>query len=124
MTLSCFRGTSPPMNTHTYSHTKRRKINPPFVHSCVQPPPNQPFLSSYARQSGLLHLILLGGVGGGGVRLYCYISPYSHKLLRKITVATCNHQVDSPVYLWPDICSHAWQAQKKSMVTHDTECPF
>ena len=46
---------------------------------------------------------------------------YPHKPLRKIEVTICNHQADSPLYVWPDvvICKST-----KSMVTHDTECPY
>ena len=48
---------------------------------------------------------------------------YPHKLLRKIKVTICNHQVDSPLYVWPDVWSGDMQF-RKSMVTHDTECPY
>ena len=30
---------------------------------------------------------------------------YPHKSIQKINVTICNHHVDSPVYLWPAICS-------------------
>ena len=38
---------------------------------------------------------------------------YPQKPLRKIKVATCNRQVDSPFYLWPDVCSGTLQAKKR-----------
>ena len=28
---------------------------------------------------------------------------YPHKPLRKIKVTTCNHQADSPLYVWSDV---------------------
>ena len=40
----------------------------------------------------------------------------------KIEVTICNHQADSPLYVWPDIWSVDLQVQK-STVIHDTECP-
>ena len=48
---------------------------------------------------------------------------YQHKPLRKIKVAICNNQVDSLFYLW-HVCSGDLLAKKKSMVVHDTECPY
>ena len=30
---------------------------------------------------------------------------YPHKPLRKIKVTICNHQADSPLYVWPDVGS-------------------
>ena len=39
---------------------------------------------------------------------------YPHKPLGKIKVDICNHQVDSPFYLWPDVCSGDMQAQKRA----------
>ena len=48
---------------------------------------------------------------------------YPHKPLRKIEVTICNHKADSPLYdvmmLDPVICKF-----KKSIVKHDTECPY
>ena len=40
---------------------------------------------------------------------------------RKIKVTICNHQIDSPLYVWLDlvICK-----VRKSMITHDTECLY
>ena len=29
---------------------------------------------------------------------------YPHKPLRRIEVAICNHQVDSPFHMYPDVC--------------------
>ena len=33
------------------------------------------------------------------------IHTYPHKPLRKIKVTICNHQADSPLYVWPDVRS-------------------
>ena len=33
------------------------------------------------------------------------------------------HQADSPFYVWPDVWSGICKL-KKSMVIHDTECPY
>ena len=49
---------------------------------------------------------------------------YEHKPLRKIKGIICNHQGDSPFYLWPDDGSGDLQAKIKSMVIHDTECRY
>ena len=38
---------------------------------------------------------------------------YEHKTLRNIEVTICNHQADSPLYVWPDVCSGEFQVQKK-----------
>ena len=43
--------------------------------------------------------------------------------LRKIKVAICNHQADSPLYVWHDVWAGDLQIYK-SMVIHDTECPY
>ena len=40
---------------------------------------------------------------------------YQHKSLRKIKVTSYYHQVDSRIYLWPDICFGDLQAKKKSV---------
>ena len=42
----------------------------------------------------------------------------------KIKVAICNHQVDSRIYVWPDVYSGDLRAKKESMVIHDTEYPY
>ena len=34
-----------------------------------------------------------------------------------------NHQADSPLYVWPDVWSANLQVHK-SMVIHNTECPY
>ena len=44
--------------------------------------------------------------------------------MRKIELVIYNHQVDSPFYLWPDICYIDLQAKKKSMVIYDTQFPY
>ena len=49
---------------------------------------------------------------------------YPHKLLMKTEVAICNHQVDSPFYLWPNVCSGDLHAKEKTIAIHDTECPY
>ena len=35
-----------------------------------------------------------------------------------------NHQADSPLYVWPDVWSADLHLLIKSMVIHDTECPY
>ena len=45
-----------------------------------------------------------------------------HKSLTKTEAAIDNHQVDSPFYLWPDVCSSV--SKEKGMAIHDTECPY
>ena len=35
-----------------------------------------------------------------------------------------NHQADSPHYVWPDVWSADLHVLIKSMVIHDTECPY
>ena len=35
-----------------------------------------------------------------------------------------NHQADSPLYAWPDVWSADLHLLVKSMVIHDTECPY
>ena len=47
---------------------------------------------------------------------------YPTHTLRKIKVTICNHQADSPLYVWPDVLSGDLQVTKR-MVIHDTECP-
>ena len=49
---------------------------------------------------------------------------YPHKPPKNIKVTICYHQVDSPIYLWPDVCFGDLQAKKKTVVIHDTECPY
>ena len=39
----------------------------------------------------------------------------------KVTI--CNHQDDSPLYMWPDVGLVTCKF-RKSMVIHDTECPY
>ena len=34
------------------------------------------------------------------------------------------HQADSPLYVWPDVWSADLHLLMKSMVIHDTECPY
>ena len=43
---------------------------------------------------------------------------YLLKPLRKIKMTVCNHQADSPLYVWSDVWSSGLQ------VIYDTECPF
>ena len=43
---------------------------------------------------------------------------------RTIKVTICNHQVNRPVQLWPDVCFGDLQAKNKSVVIHGTECPY
>ena len=35
---------------------------------------------------------------------------YPDKPLKNIKIVICNHQVDRPLYLWPDVCSGDLQA--------------
>ena len=35
-----------------------------------------------------------------------------------------NHQADSPLYVWPDVWSVDFHLLIKSMVIHDTKCPY
>ena len=49
---------------------------------------------------------------------------YPHKPSRKIEVTICNHQADSPLYVWPDVWSGDLQVLENYMVIHDTECPY
>ena len=35
-----------------------------------------------------------------------------------------NHQADSPLYVWPDVWSADLHLLIKSMIIHDTECPY
>ena len=35
-----------------------------------------------------------------------------------------NHQADSPLYVWPNVWSADLHLFMKSMVIHDTECPY
>ena len=41
----------------------------------------------------------------------------------KMSPCMCSHQADSQLYVWPDVWSGDLQVQK-TMVTHDTECPY
>ena len=42
-----------------------------------------------------------GTLGGDKMRMLTHT--YQHKPLRKIKVTICNHQADSPLYVWPDV---------------------
>ena len=44
---------------------------------------------------------------------------YPHKPLRKIKVTICNHQADSPLYVWTDVWSGDWK-----VLETDTEGPY
>ena len=72
-------------------------------------------------ESLLLSCICEFTLGGDQVSMLTHT--YPHKPLKKIYVTMCNHQADSPLYVWPDICSGDLQVQE-SMVIHDTECPL
>ena len=39
----------------------------------------------------------------GGKKVSMLAHTYPHKPLRKMKVTMCNHQADSPLYVWPDI---------------------
>ena len=55
---------------------------------------------------------------------YSWTHTYSHKPLMNIKVTIWNHQADSPLYVWA-WCLIWWFASlQKSMVIHDTECPY
>ena len=57
-----------------------------------------------------------------GCRTTVLTHTYPHKPVRKIKVTVCYLQVDSPIYLWPDVCFGDLQAKKeKRLVIHDTE---
>ena len=58
-----------------------------------------------------------------GDKVSMFTHTYPHKHLRKIKVTICSHQADSPLYVWPDVWSGDLQVWK-SMVIHDTECPY
>ena len=49
---------------------------------------------------------------------------YPHKSLRKIELTICNHQADSLLYVWPNRSDLVICNFRKSMVIHDTECPY
>ena len=38
-----------------------------------------------------------------GYKVSVLTHAYEHKPLRKIAMATCNHQADSPLYVWSDV---------------------
>ena len=63
----------------------------------------------------LLWILLLGGD-----EVDIVTHTYPHKFLRKIKVAICDHKVDRPFYLWPDVCSGDLQSSKKSTVWYIT----
>ena len=56
-----------------------------------------------------------------GDKMSMLIHTYLHKPLR-IEVTKYNYRVDSPFYFWPYVCFV--DLQEKSMVTHNTECPY
>ena len=49
---------------------------------------------------------------------------YPHKAWRKIEVIICKITGDSPLYMWPDVWSADLDLLIKSMVIHDTQCPY
>ena len=51
-----------------------------------------------------------GTIGGDKVSMLTHT--YPRKPPRNIKVTICNHQAESPNYLWPDFCSGDLQAQK------------
>ena len=59
----------------------------------------------------------------GGDKVSMLTHTYEHKPLRNIEVTICNHQADSPLYVWPDVWSGELKVQKK-YGPHDTECPY
>ena len=59
----------------------------------------------------------------GGDKVSMLRNAYPHKALRRNKVTMCNHQADSPLYVWPGVWSVDLQVLKKSIVIHDTECP-
>ena len=48
---------------------------------------------------------------------------YPHKPQMKIRVTIYSHQAESLLFVWPDVWSGDLQVYK-SIVIHDTECPF
>ena len=57
------------------------------------------------------HQIIFRSLRGDKVSMLTHI--YPHKPLRKIEVTICNHQADSPLYVWPNVWSGDLQVQKK-----------
>ena len=51
----------------------------------------------------IMMLILYCLLTLGGDKVGMLIHTYTHKLLSKIKVTICNHQADSPLYVWPDV---------------------
>ena len=39
----------------------------------------------------------------GGDKVSMLIHTYPHKPLQKVKVTICNHQADSPLYVWPNV---------------------
>ena len=54
---------------------------------------------SYLALSGYIVIPLTGD------KVSLLTHTYTHKPLRNIIVTICNHQVDSPLYVWPDVWS-------------------
>ena len=49
------------------------------------------------------------------------IHTYPHKPQSKTKATICNHQADSPLYVWSDLAISKF---RKSMVIHDAKCPY
>ena len=61
----------------------------------------------------------------GGDTASALIHIYPHKPLRKNEVVICNHQVDSPFFICGLMSDRIiLQAQKKSIIIHDTVCRY
>ena len=59
----------------------------------------------------LVHLYRI--LAGGKVSMSAHTCAHTNTCIRKIKVAICNHQVDSPFNLWPGGCTDDLQAKKR-----------
>ena len=60
---------------------------------------------------GKLCMISEFSLGGDKVSMLTHI--YPHKPQGNIEVTICNHQADSPLFVWPDVWSGDLQVYKK-----------
>ena len=51
----------------------------------------------------LVYICVQPNVTLGGDRVSILTHTFPHKPLRNIKVAICNHQADSPLFVWPDV---------------------
>ena len=64
-------------------------------------------------RSMLITLVIPYFCPSGGDKVTMLTHTYSYKPLRKIKVTICNHQVNSPLYVWPGIWYCDLQVWKK-----------